>query len=187
MARVIAGMTMSLDGFVADAEGKVGRLYADFAELQGSAYLDAIIAETGAVLMGRRMFEMGDPDSWVDTYEFQVPIFVVTRHPPASVPRQNDRLTFTFVTDGVASAAARAKAAAGEKVVQVVGGPGLIQELLRQGLVDELNIDVMPVLLGSGTRLFDQADLDRVELETVGVERVGQRTNLRFRVARAPA
>lgn len=146
--------------------------------------MDAIIVDTSAVLMGRRMFEMGDPDSWVDTYEFQVPIFVLTHHPPATPPQPNERLTFTFVTDGVASAVAQAKAAAGEKAVQVVGGPGVIQELLWAGLVDELNIDIMPVLLGAGLRLFEDGDLSGVALETLGVEAVGQRTNLRFRVAR---
>jgi dihydrofolate reductase len=184
LGKVIAGMTMSLDGFVADSDGNVGRLYSDFAELQGSSYMDAIIAETGAVLMGRRMFEMGDPDSWVGTYEFQVPIFVLTHHPPATPPKQDERLTFTFVTDGVASVVACATAAAGDKAVQVVGGPGVIQQLLRAGLVDELNIDIMPVLLGAGLRLFEDGDLSSVALETLGVEAIGQRTNLRFRVAR---
>jgi dihydrofolate reductase len=73
---------MSLDGFVADADGNVDRLYADLANLQGDPYLTATIAETGAVIMGRKTFEMGDPDSYVGEYEFQVPIFVLTHHPP---------------------------------------------------------------------------------------------------------
>ncbi len=77
-AKVIVGMTMSIDGFVADRSGDVGRLYPDLATLRGTPYMDAAVAETGAVLMGRRTFEMGDPDSYVGTYEFQVPIFVVT-------------------------------------------------------------------------------------------------------------
>ena len=71
-------MTMSLDGFVADQEGNVGKLYPDFAELQGSDAMRASIEETGAVLMGRRTFAMGDPDSYVGEYEFQVPIFVLS-------------------------------------------------------------------------------------------------------------
>ena len=93
MGRVIAGMTMSLDGFVADADGNVDRLYADLADLQGSTYMTATIAETGAVLMGRKTFEMGGPDSYVGEYEFQVPIFVLTHHPPQIPPKQDDRLT----------------------------------------------------------------------------------------------
>jgi dihydrofolate reductase len=183
LGKIIAGMTMSLDGFVADAEGNAGRLYPDFAELQGSPFMEEMIAETGSVLMGRRMFDMATPDSWAE-YEFQAPIFVLTHHPPEAPPKQNARLSFTFVTDGVASAAAQAKAAAGDKAVQVVGGPGVIQELLRHGLVDELHIDIMPLLLGAGLRLFEDGDLSGVGLETLGVESVGQRANLRFRVAR---
>ena len=184
MGKVIAGMTMSLDGFVADAAGNVDRLYADFADLRETPSMTATIAETGAVLMGRKAFEMGDPDSWVGTYEFQVPIFVLTHHPPQIPPKQDDHLTFTFVQDGVASAVAQAKAAAGDKAVQVVGGANVIQQLLQAGLVDELHIDVMPLFLGDGLRLFEHVALDRVDLETIGVETVGQRTGLRFRIVR---
>ncbi len=125
MARVIAGMTISLDGFVADRSGGVERLYPDFDALKGSDYINAAIAETGAVVMGKRTFEMADdPDTYVGDYEFQVPIFVVTRHPPEIAPKQDDHLTFTFVTDGVESAIAQAVVAAGERAVTVVGGAG---------------------------------------------------------------
>jgi dihydrofolate reductase len=179
---VIAGMTMSLDGFVADADGSVDRLYDDLANLQESAYLTATIAETGAVIMGRRTFEMGDPDSYVGEFEFQVPIFVLTHHPPRIPPKQDDRFTFTFVREGVASAVAQARAASGDKAVQVVGGVNVIQQLLQAGLGDELHIDVMPLFLGGGLRLFEHAALDRIDLETIGAETVGQRTALRFRV-----
>jgi hypothetical protein len=65
MSKAIVGMTISLDGFVADKSGGVGRLYSDLGDLQGSAYVNAAIEETGAVLMGRRAFEMGEPDSFV--------------------------------------------------------------------------------------------------------------------------
>jgi dihydrofolate reductase len=184
VGKVIAGMTMSLDGFVADADGNVDRLYSDLADLQGTPYLTDTIAETGAVIMGRKTFEMGDPDSFVGNYEFQVPIYVLTHHPPPIAPKQDDRLTFTFVGDGVASAVAQATAAAGDKAVQVVGGVSVIQQLLAAGLVDELHIDVMPLFLGDGLRLFEHATLDRIDLETLGVQTVGQRTGLRFRIVR---
>jgi dihydrofolate reductase len=148
--------------------------------------MTATNAETGAVLMGRKTFEMGDPDSYVGAYEFQVPIFVLTHHPPQTPPKQDDRLTFTFVRDGIASAVAQAKAAAGDKAVQVVGGVSVIQQLLQvqAGLVDELHIDIMPLFLGDGLRLFEHTALDRIDLETIGVETVGQRTGLRFRIVR---
>ncbi len=182
MATVIAGMTMSLDGFVADAQGKVGRLYPDLRDLRDTDYMNAAIEETGAVVMGRRAFEMGDPDSYVGEYEFQVPIFVVTHHPPETDPKQDERLTFTFVTEGVESAIEQAKTAAGDKAVQVVGGASVLQQLLRARLVDELRVDVMPVVFGGGLRLFDDIDPERVQLEKLGVQEVGARTSLRFRV-----
>lgn len=88
MAKVIIGMTISLDGFVADQNGNAGRLYPDLAALRYTAYMKDAIEQTGAVLMGRRTFEMGDPDSYVGNYEFQVPIFVLTHHPPSVAPKQ---------------------------------------------------------------------------------------------------
>jgi dihydrofolate reductase len=103
MARVIVGMTLSIDGFVADQTGSAARLYPDLAALRGTMYMDAAIEETGAVLMGKRTFEMGEPDSYVGNYEFQVPIFVLTHEPPDVPPKQDEHLTFTFVTERLAS------------------------------------------------------------------------------------
>jgi dihydrofolate reductase len=132
--------------------------------------------------MGRRTFEMGDPDSYVGNYEFQVPIFVLTRHPPGVAPKQDEHLTFTFVTDGAESAVAQAKAAARDKAVQVVGGVSIAQQLLDAGLVDELHVDIMPVFLGVGLRSFESSSLERVRLEKISVQEVGARTSLRFRM-----
>lgn len=181
MAKVIAGMTVSLDGFVEDVDGSTAALYPDLADLQDAPYMRAMQAETGAVLMGRRTFDMaGDPDLYADTYELQVPIFVVTHSPPSVVPKRNDRLYFTFVTDGIRSAVSQAAEAAGERAVTVVGGADLNRQLLAAGLVDELSIDIMPVLLGGGLRLFEEAA--PLVLQKLGVEEVGARTSLRFRV-----
>ena len=185
MARVIAGMTVSLDGFVADRDGSAERLCPGFAAFQDSRYMKLMIAETGAVIMGKRTSEVaGDLDLYADSYEFQVPIFVVTHQPPKTMPKQNDHLTSTFVTDGVESAVEQAAAAAGEKAVTVVGGAMVNQELLLAGLVDELHIDVMPVFLGDGLRLFENPALKRVQIEPIGVQTIGARTNLRFRVVK---
>ena len=182
MAKVIVGMTTSIDGFVADQSGSVKLLYPDLAALQGTAYMNALIAETGAVIMGRRAFEMAEDPNWfVGNYEFQVPIFVLTHRPPSVMPKQDEHLTFTFVTDGVESAIAQATAAARDKAVQVVGGISVIQQVLRAGLADELHLDVMPVLLGTGRRLFETG-LEHVGLEKIGVQETGPRTSLRFRV-----
>lgn len=183
MAKVIAGMTISLDGFVADQSGSVERLYGDLADFHGTAFMNALIEKTGAVLMGRKTFEMAeDPDWYVGNYEFQVPIFVLTHRPPRVAPKQDEHLTFTFVTDGIESAIRQARAAAGEKGVQVVGGVNVIRQLLHAGLVDELQIDVMPVLLGAGLRLFENGGLESLQLEKIDVQETGPRTTLRFGV-----
>lgn len=184
MAKVIVGMTISIDGFVADQNGNAGRLYPDLAALRHTAYMKDAIEQTGAVLMGRRTFEMADADSYIGDYEFQVPIFVLTHHPPSVAPKQDERLTFTFVTDGAESAVARAKAAARDKAVQVVGGVSMAQQLLGAGLVDELHVDIMPVFLGIGLRSFESSGLESVRLDKINVQEVGARTSLRFRVKR---
>jgi dihydrofolate reductase len=184
VAKVIVGMTISLDGFVADQNGSAGRLYSDLAALRHTGYMQDAIEQTGAVLMGRRTFEMADPDSYVGNYEFQVPIFVLTHHPPGVAPKQDEQMTFTFVTDGVESAVADAKAAARDRAVQVVGGVSIAQQLLDAGLVDELHVDIMPVFLGAGLRSFQSSSLERIRLEKISVQEVGARTSLRFRVIR---
>jgi dihydrofolate reductase len=143
MARVHAGMAVSLDGFVADRNGGVERI-SDPTVLGDADYMNALIAETGAVVMGRRSFDMAeDPDWYVGNYEFQVPIFVLTHQPPPVAPKQDEQLTFTFVTDGVESAIAKAKAVARDNVVQVLGA-SVIQQVLQAGVVDELHVEVMP-------------------------------------------
>jgi dihydrofolate reductase len=109
-----------------------------------------------------------------------VPIFVVTHTPPPVPPKRNERLHFTFVTDGVQAAVAQAAEAAGERAVTVVGGVDLIRQLLAAGLVDELRVDFMPILLGAGVRLFEGTGA--LALEKLVVDEAGQRTSLRFRV-----
>jgi dihydrofolate reductase len=183
MAKVILGMTMSLDGFINDRKGDVGRLYADLAELRGSQGMQEVAARIGAVAMGRRTYEMGNGD--FTGYEFQVPLFVVTHQAPAQVARgSNDRLSFTFVTDGVKSAIDQARAAAANRDVMVVGGAEVGQQLLRMALVDELHIDIMPWLLGAGTRLFEKLDIEPLALERIKLNENGARTEMEFRVLR---
>ena len=183
MGKVIVGMTMSLDGYINDAQGRVDALYADFETLQASEPMQEAIRSTGAVVMGWNTFRMAeDPDLYADNYEFQVPIFVVTHTAPDKHPRQNDNLTFTFVTEGLASALAQAKAAAGERDVTVVGGASIVRQCIRAGLFDELHVDVMPVLLGGGVRLFEGVGGAAIQLERIKVlELPGGRTHLRYR------
>ena len=180
MAHVIAGMTVSLDGYVQDPDGDAHALYSDLFDGGDSSYLAASQAETGAVLMGRRTFDMpGDPDGYADGYEYQVPIVVLTHRPPAVEPKRNDQLFVSFV-DGIQAAVARAVELAGDRAVTVVGGVDVNRQLLAAGLVDELRVDVMPVLFGGGRRLFEETG--RLTLEKLGVDEEGPRTSLRFRV-----
>jgi dihydrofolate reductase len=121
------------------------------------------VERIGAYVMGRRMFSGGqgrwedDPNAdgwWGDDPPFHVPVFVLTHHPRETVIKEGGT-TFTFVTDGLGSAVAQARAAAGEKDVGIAGGANVVQQCLGAGLLDELVIHVSPVLLGSGVRLFD--------------------------------
>lgn len=183
MGQVIVGMAMSLDGYVADRHGSVGPLYPDMDALRNSPRPQAAFADTGAVVMGRRAFVMGDPDGYAGSYEFQVPLFVVTHAPPAQHPKEGGGLTFTFVTDGVASAVRQARAAAGSRDVTAVGGASMIQQCLREGLAGELHLDVRPLLLGGGLRLFDTFEREPIALELLGLDQEPLVTALRYRVA----
>ena len=135
MGKVIAGMTMSLDGFINESNGSAEKLSPDFSELLDAPSFKKMIKNTGAVIMGRHVYEMADPFLWAnDDYEFQTPIFVLTHTPPAKYPKGNDRLTFTFVTDGIESAISLAMKAASDKDVQVIGGASTIQQCLNAEL-----------------------------------------------------
>jgi dihydrofolate reductase len=183
MGKVIAGITMSLDGFISDRNGSLSKLYPDFAEMHDVPSFQEMIDSTGAVVMGKRAFQMGDPDSYAVDYEFQVPIFVLAHSLPQRHPQENENLKFTFVTNGIKSAIARARTAAGDRDVQVIGGASAIQQCLNEGLCDELHIDIVPVLLGGGLRLFEHLDPDSLKLETIDVaQTTPARTSLRFRV-----
>ncbi len=181
MAKVVVGMTVSLDGFVNDPHGSVERLYPDLAALARTEMLREAIANTGAVVMGRRAYDMANED--FTGYEFQVPIFVVTHRPPQSAAKgENAKLSFTFVTEGIEAAIRRAKQAAGAREVAVIGGASTAQECIRAGLVDELQIGIMPVLFGDGLRFFENLGRDQPRLETIKVLESDGRTDITFRV-----
>jgi dihydrofolate reductase len=182
MAKVIVGMTVSLDGFVNDRSGSVARLYPDLAALARTEMLRDAIANTGAVVMGRGAYDMANGD--FTGYEFQVPIFVVTHHPPkAAAKGGNAKLSFEFVGD-LNDAVKRATKVAGGKSVTVVGGASITQQCLRLGLADELLLGIVPVLFGSGLRLFENLGDDPPRLETVQVLKSPNRTDIKYRVVR---
>lgn len=231
MTTVTASMMTSVDGFIAgtqiskdNAVGDGGLVLHEWiAELAywrerqgmegGLANTDNdVIREwfqaTGAVVMGRMMFDQGER-FWGEDPPFKTPVFIVTNRPWSAEGRavrtsQESRQEFgsgrpngpkktqphvelkggnsyTFVTDGVESAVAQAKAVAGDRNVDIAGGANLFQQALAAGLVDEFQLHVVPVLLGAGVRLFDDfpATLERVR----GIE--GEKgTHLKYRVVK---
>ena len=120
---------------------------------------------------------------WGDEPPFHKPVFVVT-HAEAEPQEKRGGTTFTFVTDGVESAVAQAKEAAGGKDVTVAGGASIAQQCLRAGLLDELQLHVSPLLLGGGVRLFDDRGDDQIEVELLRVVDAPGVTHLRYRVVR---
>jgi dihydrofolate reductase len=183
MGKVIVGATMSLDWFMNDRNGDVSRLYPDLEALRRTEMLEEEIRMTGAVVMGKRAYNMAEGD--LTDYEYQVPIFVLTHHIPEKMATgQNDQLTVTFVTDGIEGAIEKAKAAAGDKHVMVVGGANTAQQCLRAGLVDEIHIGIVPVFFGEGLRFFEPLDNEQMELERTRVFESPTRTDLWFRVVK---
>lgn len=184
MGKVVLGMTMSLDGFINDRNGSVEVLYPDLAAWRESEPGGESIQNTGAVVMGRNSFAMSeDPDWCAGNYEYQVPIFVLTHEPPKKHLKETGDLTFTFVQDGIESAISQAKAAAGDKEVNVIGATSTAMQCLKAGLADELHVDIMPVFLGVSLRAFEEMDEGRIQLERIKVmEFPGGRTHLRFRI-----
>ncbi|MEU7840625.1 dihydrofolate reductase family protein [Micromonospora sp. NPDC049114] len=152
-----------------------------------------VMAETfdaaGAYVMGRRMADGGEVP-WGEEPPFRAPVFVVTHRPRETLLRGGGT-SFTYVTDGVASAVEQARAVAGGKNVAVAGGGSLVRQVLKAGLLDELELHVVPVVLGTGLRLFDAdldlADKEAIELTPTRVIPTPQVTHIRYEVSgRAP-
>ena len=182
MNKVILGFTMSLDGFISDKNGSIEALYSDPVAWRETEIGKESIQNTGAVVMGRKTFAMGNPDDYAGNYEYQVPIYVLTKTPPKKHPKETEKLTFTFVTDGVESAIKQAKEFAGEKDVTIVGGANIATQAIQTGLVDEIHMDIMPILFGDGLRPFEISSDKLIRLEKIQVVELPARTHIRFRV-----
>ena len=193
MAKVIAGISMSLDGFITgpnvDREHQLGdggdalHRWLWEPDPRDTEVLDGMGRDVGAILMGRRSYDLAEGDGgWGDGGPAgPAPCFVLTHNPPApETVRAHD--VFTFVTGGIHDAVDQARAAAGDRVVGVHGGSAA-QQCLAEGLLDELFISLAPVLLGSGTRLFDHIG-GQHELERFDVVPTSNATHLRYRVVR---
>ena len=137
---------------------------------------------TGASVMGRRMFDLGER-SWPEEAPFHTPVFVLTHAARAAWERPGGT-TFHFVNDGIARALEQARDAAAGRDVRIAGGGATILQYVNAGLVDEFSIAVSPVLFGSGTRLFEGVDASRVAITQVRADTTERVTHLTYAVRR---
>ncbi len=199
---VTADMAISLDGYVAGTDVSIDNPGGDGAEplfewihnlaswrqRQGmtggeenrdSELMREWFDATGAVVMGRMMYDTGE-EFWGDNPPFRTPVFVLTHRPRPALVKEGGT-TFTFVTDGIHSALDQAKAAAGDRNVDIAGGAGTVQQYLREGLIDELQLHVVPALLGEGLRLFEGVGTGRRKIERFRVVDTPLATHLKYR------
>jgi len=204
VGKVVAGLSMSLDGFIAGPNdglqsplGEGGeRLFAWYSggdteyrlpgtemvfkvSPQSAELLREAHSKMGAFVTGRRTFDI--TNGWGGSPPLGVPTFVVTHTVPQEWVYEGS--PFTFVTDGVQSAVEQAKEVAGDKDV-AVGAASIVQQCIRAGVLDEIHIDLVPVLLGNGVRLFDHLGTGPIELESPRVIEAPGVTHLTFRVVK---
>jgi dihydrofolate reductase len=155
-----------------------------------SAVMEEALSNVGATVMGRNMFGGGpgpwgeDPWDgwWGEDPPFHTPVFVLTHHEREPLEKEGGT-TFTFVTDGIESALEQAKQAAGDKDVALGGGAEVARQYLAAGLIDELDLNVVPILLGGGTRLFDNLAGTDLGLEQVRAIEAPGVTHIKYRVS----
>jgi dihydrofolate reductase len=202
MTRVVVDISMSLDGFVAGPHDGLGRglgeggeaihnwvmggpwTYSGGPPFQASGVdhevLTESFADAGAIVVGRRMYDV--VDGWGEESSFDRPVFVVTSRPHPA--RRAGKTSYTFVTGGIRAALALAGEAAGDRAVSVGGGARVVQQFLAGGLVDEMQVHVAPVLVGAGTRLFEHLGPRLPRLEQTRVRESVNATHIRYRVVR---
>ena len=199
MSTVVCTMSISLDGYGTGLNQTRERPFGDmpdeilhrwmFETPEESREEKKAIIAAGAFIMGRNMFGpiRGDWTEedwrgwWGKNPPYHAPVFVLTHYPRESI-EMDGGTTFHFVTEGIESALERAKDAAGDRPVHVAGGPRTTNQYLAAGLVDELRLQIAPVILGEGERLFDGVPL--IELETISVRPVSLATHVHYRVIR---
>ncbi len=187
--KVIAEITMSLDGFVAGPAisvqqpmGKNGERLHDWMFTNktetDTRLLNEIVSITGAVITGNHTYKIAIDLPWGGKSPFVVPAFVVCHHAPSNLVNG-----FTYVTGGILEALSQARKAAGDKHIWVMGGASIIQQFLAAGVVDYIRIHIAPILLGNGTRLFEQHG-NLVELKNEHVVETPAAVHAFFKVIR---
>ncbi len=194
MNKVIFEISMSLDGFITASNirpeepmGEGGQRLHEWAfggaDDRDRELLAQAVSTEGATIAGRRTYDTSVRWWGADgpTGPARVPVFVVSHDVPDDIPKGG---VYTFVTDGIERALQQAKTAAGDKNVSVMGGAEIGQQYIRANLVDEIRIHLVPVLFGSGTRLFEHLGSEHIQLETAEVIKTAAAIHLRFRVVR---
>lgn len=196
MSRVTCDLTISLDGFAAGPNQSLAQPMGEGAELlhrwqfeepeSNTAEREGILA-AGAYIMGRNMF--AGPGAWDEEWRgwwgeeppYHAPVFVLTHQPREPLEMQGGT-TFNFVTDGIESALAQARTAAGSKDVAIAGGAQTVRQYLSAGLIDELRLHISPIVLGAGERLLD--GIAKLKLEPTEVSGTRLVTHVRYRMIR---
>jgi dihydrofolate reductase len=180
MGKVYLDMAMSLDGFISGPNGEDSGLHDWYFSPSGDTEIikQELLGTIGAMILGKRAFSSSPEADGFDT-PYKVPHFIVTHEARKTIDRSG--MQFIFSTDGVEGTLQKAKAAAGDKDVCIAGGANTAQQFLEAGLLDELQIHLVPVLIGGGLRLFDvlpkSVKLEKTRtLESSGV------THLRYRI-----
>ncbi len=188
MGKVYVNITMSLDGFIAGPNinqanplGEGGERLHDWM-FKGRTAADNAIAEemnarAGAIILGRRTYADAIDGAWGGVTPFQAPAFVLAKNAPVKVADG-----FTFVTDGIESALKQARAIAGDNDIWLMGGANVIQQYVKAGLVDEIQVSIAPVLFVKGTRLFEHIGTDSIELQSNRVIQTPQATHIRYNI-----
>jgi dihydrofolate reductase len=170
MGKIIAGITMSLDGFIAGPDisnqqpmGAKGELLHEWifakATTADKQWMDEFLQTTGAVITGNHTYSTAIGEAWGGATPFNSPAYVLCHSVPAKQVNG-----FYYITGGIHEALKLAKEAAREKNVWIMGGANVIQQYIKSGLTDELRIHIAPVLLMRGTKLFENTGVDPVEL-----------------------
>ena len=193
MSKVVGELSMSLDGFITGPNVRVGNGLGDGGERlhdwmfdtktdADAKLVDERYATTGAVVLGKGMFDVGF-EPWGDPPPFRMPVFVVTHEAREPLPMQGGT-TYTFVTSGIEAALELARAAAGHKSVGIWGGANIIRQYLKAALLDEMQIDLIPIVFGDGVRLFEGLDPEEIELRKTSSIDTPAATHFRFEVAK---
>ena len=195
MGQVILDLAMSLDGFIAgpkDADQPDRELagldilhdwrFGSQSSTESEAYEVEKFKPLGAGIVGRRMLDLGI-GPWGENPTFHMPIFVLSHETRKPITKQGGT-TYYFITEGIESTLKKAKQAAGGKDIMLLGGANAAQQYLKAGLLDEIQLHLVPVLLGEGIRLFENIGTQPINLEQMSVIEEPGVTHLRFRVVK---